>query len=112
MLIMTFSCKKPYIPVLSESVNAVLVVEGTIAVGANVENRFMLSRLRALQDTTLNDPESDAVITVISEAGQSWNLLEKEVGTYTAILSLALNAKYQLKITTRNGKQYETNFWR
>jgi len=104
------SCKKPYSPPVSESVNTILVVEGTIAVGANTENRFLLSRLRPLQDTTLNDPEPGARVTIESQSGQTWNLAEQSAGTYLSTISLPLNVKYRLKVQTQNGRQYETDF--
>ncbi len=112
LCILTFagSCKKPYSLPESESVNTILVVEGTIAVGTDADNRFLLSRLRPLQDTTLNDPEGGARITIESQTGQSWTLVEKEAGNYSSTISLPLNTKYRLKIQTQNGRQYETDF--
>jgi hypothetical protein len=110
LLILVDGCKKPYNPPVSESVNSILVVEGTIAVGTNAENRFLLSRLRPLQDTSLNDPESGARIIIESQSGQTWTLSEKEAGTYFSTISLPLNVKYRLKVQTRNGHQYETDF--
>jgi hypothetical protein len=108
--VLAIGCKKPYSPTVSESVNTILVVEGTIAVGANAENRFLLSRLRPLQDTTLNDPEPGARITIESQTGQSWTLAEKEPGTYLSTITLPLNVQYRLKVQTSNGRQYETDF--
>jgi len=105
-----YSCKKPYTPDISEAVNSILVVEGTIAVGADVENRFLLSRLRILLDTSLNYPEPGAAVRIESESGQNWTLQENADGNYSANLSLTPNGKYKLKITTDGGKQYETGF--
>ena len=112
LFLLTFmgSCKKPYSFPEGESINTILVVEGTIAVGQNAENRFLLSRLRPLQDTTLNDPESGAVITIESQNGQRWNLVENEAGTYLSAISLPDNSQYRLKVVTQNGRQYETEF--
>jgi hypothetical protein len=105
-----YSCKKPYAPEISETVNTILVVEGTIAVGPNAENRFLLSRLRPLQDSSVNDPEQGAKISIESQSGQKWALTEQQKGTYTATLSLPQNATYKMSIITQGGRQYETGF--
>ena len=112
MLLLTLmdSCKKPYSPPEGETVNTILVVEGTIAVGANAENRFLLSRLRPLQDTSINNPESGARVTIESQSGQTWTLTEKEAGSYLSALSLPSGSRYRLKVQTRSGRQYETDF--
>ncbi len=105
-----YSCKKPYSPPLNETVNTILVVEGTIAAGAGAENRFLLSRLRPLQDTSINEPEPGARVSIESQNGQQWMLQEQEPGTYSATLSLSQNGTYKLRILTQNGRQYETGF--
>ena len=104
------SCKKPYIPDVSETVNTILVVEGTIAVGINAENHFLLSRLRPLKDTTVNDPEPGAQVAIESQTGQSWTLPENQLGSYTSSISLPSNTRYRLKVRTQNGSQYETEY--
>jgi hypothetical protein len=105
-----YSCRKPYTPHIAENVNTILVVEGTIASGTGVENRFLLSRLRPLQDTTINDPEQGARVNIESRGGQRWALAEQVPGTYSATLSLPQNSTYKLTIVTQNGRQYETGF--
>ena len=109
LLTLIYSCKKPYDPPVAETTNSELVVEGTIATGNNTENRFLLSRVRPLKDTTLNSPESGARVVIEAESGANWVIPESESGTYTTNLSLSNTAKYKLKILTRDGKQYETD---
>lgn len=110
LLSVMHSCKKPYSPVIDETANTILVVEGTIAAGVNAENTFLLSRLRPLQDTTLNDPESGASVIIESQNGSSYALNENERGIYRAGLTLPATDKYRLKISTRNGRQYQSEF--
>ena len=110
LLTIMYSCKKPYSPETSETVNSILIVEGTIAAGANVENLFLLSRLRILADTSKNDPEPGATVRIESQSGQNWTLKENANGNYSANLSLSASDKYRLKISTKGGKQFETGF--
>ncbi|HSF44985.1 MAG TPA: DUF4249 domain-containing protein, partial [Chitinophagaceae bacterium] len=97
-------------PPVSEISNTILVVEGMIAVGDSAENKFLLSRLKPLDDTTLNDPETRAQVLVESSAGGSWVLPETNPGTYSAVNNIPTNANYRLRITASNGKSYETPF--
>jgi hypothetical protein len=103
-------CRKPYSPPSSEVNTTLLVVEGMIAVGDSAENRFILSRLKPLDDTTLNDPETRARVTVESRTGGVWNLPETSPGTYSAVNNIPVNSDYRLRITAANGKTYETPF--
>jgi hypothetical protein len=104
------NCRKPYSPPVSELSNTILVVEGMIAVGDSAENRFLLSRLKPLDDTTLNDPEQRAQVVIESAAGGRWTLPEISPGTYRAINNIPVNSDYRLRITATNGKTYETPF--
>ena len=110
ILTVTYSCKKPYSPPVDEETNSILVVEGTIAAGVNAENRYLLSRLRPLLDTTINEPETGAKIVIEGQGGQNWTLTETSAGDYRSTISLPLTSSYKLKIQTRSGKQYETDF--
>jgi Domain of unknown function (DUF4249) len=110
ILTIMYSCKKPYTPPETETSNTILVVEGTIATGSTTENRFLLSRVRPLQDTSINDPESGARVTIEAQNGGNWNLQEIETGTYSASLTLSSTSKYRLSILTRNGKQYQSEY--
>jgi Domain of unknown function (DUF4249) len=104
------NCRKPYVPPSSEITNTILVVEGMIAVGDSAENRFLLSRLKPLDDTTLNDPETRAFVSVESSAGGIWRLPEISPGTYSAVNNIPTTSDYRLRITASNGKTYETPF--
>jgi len=91
-------------------VNSILVVEGTIAAGVNAENHFLLSRLRPLLDTTINEPEIGARVVIEGQSGQNWTLAESSAGDYRSTITLPLTTSYKLKIQTKSGKQYETDF--
>ncbi|HEX5667145.1 MAG TPA: DUF4249 domain-containing protein [Chitinophagaceae bacterium] len=110
LTLLSLNCRKPYAPPLSEVSNTMLVVEGMIAVGDSAENRFLLSRLKPLDDTTLNDPEVRARITVESSAGGEWVIPEVSPGVYSAVNNIPVNADYRLRIAATNGKVYETPF--
>ena len=109
-LAVMISCKKPYSPPETEISGSILVVEGTIATGSNTENRFLLSRVKTLQDTSVNIPESGASVSIESENGSSWILPENNPGNYSANINLSSSLKYRLKVLTRNGKQYVTDY--
>jgi hypothetical protein len=102
-------CKKPYDPPVAEADQSVLVVEGTIAVGKNVENIFILSKLKTLQNKSLRIPENNAKITIVSSSGNTWNISESGNGVYKSVLNIPENDKYKLVIQTTAGKKYESS---
>ncbi len=110
LIVVLDSCKKPYNSPVDETANTILVVEGTIAAGVDAENTFLLSRLRPLKDTTLNNPEQGASVIIESQGGTNYALNEIAPGNYRAGLSLPNSGKYRLKISTRNGGQYQSEF--
>ncbi len=109
-LALLFNCRKPYSPPASELSNTTLVVEGMIAVGDSADNRILLSRLKPLDDTTINDPEERAQVVIESAAGGRWVLPEVSPGNYRAINNIPVNSDYRLRITATSGKTYETPF--
>jgi len=102
------NCKKPFDPPQAALDEAVLVIEGTIAVGDKVENIFTLSKLRTLQDNAKRTPELKAKVSISSANGNSWVISESGKGIYKSVLSLPENSSYKLMIQTANGKQYES----
>jgi len=102
-------CKKPYNPPVAEVDQSVLVVEGTIAVGKNVENIFILSKLKTLQDKSLRIPENNAKVTIESSTGNSWNVIESGNGIYKSVLNIPETGNYKLVIQTAAGKKYESS---
>jgi hypothetical protein len=110
LFIFLFNCKKAYTPPVSEVSNTTLVVEGMIAVGDSAENRFLLSRLKPLDDTTLNVAEIQALVTIESRTGVKWVIPEVSPGVYKSVNNISANSDYRLRIVASNGKVYETPF--
>lgn len=110
LFIFLASCKKPFQAPETAEAGTVLVVEGGIAVGDSAENKFLLSRLKPLEDTTLSNPEPGASVSIMSSTGRTWLLPEISRGEYRAVNSIPFNANYKLRVTTRSGKRYETPF--
>jgi hypothetical protein len=111
LLISFLNCRKPYAPPSTELSKTLIVVEGMIAVGDSAENRFLLSRLKALDDTTLNYPETGAAVTVESNNGGSPLLIpEISPGVYSITSNVPVNSDYRLRIVAASGKVYETPY--
>lgn len=106
--LVALQCKKPYDPPVAEVDQSVLVVEGTIAVGKNVENVFILSKLKTLQDKSLRIPEKNARVTIESSNGTSWNITESGNGIYKSVVDIPETGNYKLVIQTAAGKKYES----
>lgn len=102
------TCKKPFTPSSTETDASVLVVEGTIGVGDLVENKFKLGRLNNLLNQDLKSPELNAKVYIVSDNGAQWPLDEDVNGLYKATTSLSVNAKYKIRILTKDGSEYES----
>jgi hypothetical protein len=102
------ACKKEFSLPDTAADSSVLVVEGDILVGNNMENTFLLSRLKNLKGSD-SIPETKAKVEIISGNGQKWQLAEKRAGLYSSPLTLPISQKYYLKIQTVDGKIYESN---
>jgi hypothetical protein len=110
VVFLLLNCRKPYSPPDSELGNVTLVVEGLIAVGDSADNRFLLSKLKSLGDSSLNDPEERALVSIESLTGKKWVLPELSPGAYQVVDNFPSNTDYRLRITTTNGNIYETPF--
>lgn len=107
-LIMLAGCKEKYnLPSTVVDKNY-LVVEGFINNGNDLTT-IRLSRTVPTGDTANIKPEPNATLHISGEGGEDYSLQETEPGVYTGG-PFALNGatKYQLHISTNNGKQYES----
>ena len=104
------SCKERYNPETTSINSNVLIVEGFINTGA--DSTFVkLSRSVILANKNLANPEVGATLTIETSANESRVLVEKGKGVYaTSPLNFGLNKKYRLKIRTKNGSTYESDF--
>jgi len=110
LLMLFFSCRKPYNPEVTTLNSNVLVVEGMINVGTD-STIFKLSRTQPIGDKTKNTPEVGAVVTVESDANEKFILSEKTQGKYVSPgLNLPKTKKYRLSIKTARGITYLSDF--
>ncbi|OOQ59075.1 DUF4249 domain-containing protein [Mucilaginibacter pedocola] len=104
-LLIAASCKKPYSPVVKESVNNFLVVEGFINPGAD-STFIKLSRTVQLADSAKVTAERGATVTVEGN-GIGRPLTEISPGVYSGLpLNVDVSQKYHLRIRLANGKEY------
>ncbi len=103
-------CKQVYEPPAITTTNHFLVVDGVIVTGPD-STSIKLSRTRNLGDTVPPIPELQATVNVVGESGDTYPLYDQGDGRYyTFGLNLNNGEKYQLKINTFDGKQYESDF--
>jgi hypothetical protein len=108
--IVNCGCKKAYNPKMVASANNYLVVEGVINTGTD-SSVIKLSRTVPVSSKTSKMPELGASITIISDANISYPVVEKGNGVYMgAIINSHSTAKYSLKIFTKDGKSYQSDF--
>lgn len=110
LVMLFFSCRKPYNPEITTVNSNVLVVEGMINIGSD-STIIKLSRTQPIGDKTKNKPEIGAVVTVESDANDKYVLAEKIQGSYVSPgLNLAKTKKYRLSIKTSKGINYLSDY--
>ncbi len=103
-------CKEPYNPVVTTTNSNLLVVEGLINAGAD-STIINLSRTVIIANKTTANPEPGAVVTVESDANETFSLKEEKKGIYSAPpLGLNASKKYRLRIKTSNGSTYLSDY--
>lgn len=105
----TFACSKPLELPDTKPDTSIVVVEGDVVTGTDMENTVLLSRVRSLADTT-PAPISNAQVVVVSDNGSTWDLFEQQgtPGKYTANLTLDPSHKYLLRVVSPQGNTYES----
>jgi len=82
-----------------------LVIEGTISM--NDSTLIRLTRTKKVDTLRTIYPETNAAVTIETEAGASYQLAEIRAGVYVAApLNLDASRKYRLRIKTADGKEY------
>jgi len=101
-------CRKPYIPPAIRASNHILAVDGVINTGTYSSSQFIISRSRSLTDSAVIFPELGAQVTILSDNGASFPLMDTGAnGIYiSAPLSLDPSLKYQLSIITQDGNKF------
>lgn len=109
VVILWYSCRKPYNPKPITTTINYLVVEG--AINTTDSTIIKLSRTVPLSSKAGSTPELGASVTILSSAGSNYSLFETGKGFYKSpILNLDPSAKYALKIMTIDGKVYQSDF--
>lgn len=110
LVMLFFSCRKPYSPQVTTVNSNILVVDGMINAGTD-STIIKLSRTQPIGDKTKNKPEIGAVVTVESNSNDKYVLLEKTQGRYVSPgLNLVKSKKYRLSIKTAKGVNYLSDY--
>ena len=112
VMVMT-NCKKSYNPAVIQSGNNYLVVDGVINVSPNGISSIHLTRSRNLGDSSVEViPETNASVRIVGSGGNAVLLLDSaNDGVYkSASVSLSLAESYRFEITSRDGREYMSDF--
>ena len=102
-------CRKPYSPAITTANLNYLVVEGVINSGPD-STIIKLSRTTPISSGNKIIIETNALVTVLSDAGDKYALSESSPGNYTFLgLNLPVTKKYCLHITTSNDEEYQSD---
>ncbi|HEX4849208.1 MAG TPA: DUF4249 domain-containing protein [Puia sp.] len=103
------TCRQAYTPPAIRNNPSYLVVDGFIHAGQD-STIILLSRTRNL-DSSASQAESGATLVVSGAYGENFPLLEQFPGKYVVDhLDLNSSELYQLKITTKDGKQFLSDY--
>jgi Domain of unknown function (DUF4249) len=107
---LALGCSKPLELPDTKPDTSIVVVEGDVVTGNDVDNTVLLSRVRSLADTTAA-PVANAQVLVVDESGHTWPLTESgsAPGKYAASLTLDPARKYALRILS-DGNTFESAF--
>jgi len=108
--ILNLGCKKNYSPAVITAPNNYLVVKAVINTGTD-STIIRLSRTVPISSAAKVIPETGAVITIVSDANVTYPVVEESDGYYKgAIINSNAPVKYSLKIFTKDGKSYQSDF--
>lgn len=110
MVLSLVACKERFTPQTTSVNSNILVVEGFINAGAD-STIIRLTRTVTLGNKNTLNPETGATVSVETSANDTRPLVEKEKGNYVIPgLNLGLNKKYRVRIRTKNGTIYLSDF--
>lgn len=109
--LLLWGCKQSYEPPAIQQPNRFLVVEGVINAAPDSKTEIRLSRTRNLADSVVFNPEAAASVQIEAQGGTIIPLQEQNGSLYTADhLTLDPATQYRLRIHTRDGSQYLSDF--
>ncbi|MGZ3814011.1 MAG: DUF4249 domain-containing protein [Mucilaginibacter sp.] len=107
--VLSFSCTKPYSPVIVSTNPNYLVVDGVINGGS--DSTFIKLSRTALLDSTNIKSETGSSVTVESDKNDVYPLAEVKPGVYgTNNLNLPTDRNYRVHIFTSTNKEYVSDF--
>ncbi len=110
LLAIAFGCVDPYAPPLVKSTSNILVVDGFLSSSSN-SAIVKLSRAISLSDDVSFPKEGNALVSIESMSGATFNLNETSHGTYEISgINASTEEKYQLHIQTTDGKDYRSDY--
>jgi len=112
ILLLLSACVKSYEPPAIKAKNNYLVIDGVINTSTNGITTILLSRSKNLIDTVSFIPELNAKVSIVSETGLTYDLVDSsQNGKYKSVpLNLNPKHQYKIQIRTANNRQYESSF--
>jgi len=107
---MLSGCKDPYYPELKSSNSHFLVVEGFINPDGITNIRLTRTRAITKEDTAAVINETGANVSIEDNNNNIYPLYESGDGNYSASYFLDVAGNYRLHITTRDNKEYVSDF--
>ena len=109
-LVMMCGCVEPYNPPAITDVVDVLVVDGFMNASDSIAS-VHLSKATALSESGAGAPETNAVVTIEDDLGNSVVLIENADGSYSLSKTpFVFSRNYRLAITTRDNRNYYSDF--
>jgi hypothetical protein len=110
LIITGFACRESYNPPIVSSPDSYLVVEGVLNVAA-APTVLRLTRTYKLDKGAQVTSENNAQVAVEGKDNTVRQLTMTTGGTYVSSnLNLVFNQEYRLRITTKNGKEYLSEY--
>ena len=106
-----WACRTPYDPEIPSTDTMILVVEGYLD-SEGTKSELKLSWTVPLDEDPNLAPEKGASISLKSNTGQSYPLVESEPGTYVFQNNVSEQNTYVLEILLKNGDRYRSKSMR
>mgnify|MGYP006191065085 FL=1 len=107
LLLILGACRETFDPEISIQDSSILVVEGYLDSEGKASELKLSQTVNLGADTTFQ-PVLGAVIEVIAESGQSYPLIEQELGIYIFEHDVPETQTYQMVIRLPNGQLFES----
>ena len=109
LIISLVACKEKYDIKVTSASQSSMVVDGNLNSNGSVTT-ILLSKTVPLQDSIKLNAETAATITVEGKDNSQANLQETLPGTYTGNLNIIIGNEYRLRIKTKDGKVYLSDY--